>query len=189
MSRVSSGDALRLVRPQELDRAHVVQPVGELDEDHAAGRATSTAASCGSSRPARPRVAVEVEARQLGDALDQAGDLACRIASRRPRSSPTVSSTTSWQQARRTRSACRARASSRSRRIRHTAIGVRDVAARPDSRRCSPWARGGEVEAGRDAVAVHLAARAHRAPRAARPAAPDAGPRLPPRRSSRAARP
>ena len=49
------GLLLRLLRRDEAPRAGVVQPVGELDEQHPDVLATSRRSSCGRSRPGRSR--------------------------------------------------------------------------------------------------------------------------------------
>jgi hypothetical protein len=68
------GDPLALLVLEELDRAHVVQPVGELDEDdpqvlrHGQQHLAKVLGL-------RRLAAVEVHHGQLGDALDERGDL------------------------------------------------------------------------------------------------------------------
>ena len=69
-----AGDALLLVRRQAVQRAHVVQPVGELDEDDPdvlGHRQQHLADVLGLLL----LVAVGAEARQLRDAVDELGDL------------------------------------------------------------------------------------------------------------------
>ena len=69
-----AGDALLLLRRQRVQRAHVVEPVGELDEDDAdvlRHRQQHLADVLGLLL----LVAVGAEARQLGDAVDELGDL------------------------------------------------------------------------------------------------------------------
>ena len=72
------GDALHLLGAQELDGAHVVDAIGELDEDHpevARHRQQHLAEVLG----LRGLAAVEVQAGELGDSLDQSRHLAAEV--------------------------------------------------------------------------------------------------------------
>ncbi len=59
---VSSAIRRRFSGGTEVERTHVVRAIGQLDQDHAAHRAPSPAASCGSSPPALLLAAVEFAA-------------------------------------------------------------------------------------------------------------------------------
>ena len=73
------GDALLLLGRHRRDRAHVVQPVGELDDEHpqvGGHRHQHLAHGGGLLRLAR----VELDAVELGDAVDDRGDLGAEVA-------------------------------------------------------------------------------------------------------------
>jgi hypothetical protein len=77
MSSVSAGDPLALLRlPDEVQRAHVVQPVGQLHQQnaHVLGDGQDEAAA-GSPRTDVLRLSLQLQPGQLGDALHQLGDL------------------------------------------------------------------------------------------------------------------
>ena len=80
------GDAPARFRRHEVERAHVVQPVGELDQQHAhvvGDRQQQLAQVLGLLR----LLGDEVELLQLGQAVDQRADLAARTARRSRRAS------------------------------------------------------------------------------------------------------
>ncbi len=81
-----------------LDRAQVVQPVGELDQDHAhvlCHRDDELAVVLRLGVLA----ALELDARQLGDALDELRDLVAELGDGSSSISTPVSSTVSWSNA------------------------------------------------------------------------------------------
>ena len=71
------GDALALVRRHEVQRAHVVQPVGELDQQHAHVRRDGEE-QLAEVLALRGALGDEVEALDLGQAVDKRADLADR---------------------------------------------------------------------------------------------------------------
>ena len=78
----------------EMQRAHVVQPVGELDQQHA-DVAAHRQHELAEILRLLGAVGLQFEPGQLGDAIDQAGDFLAETASRSPASLTGVSSITS----------------------------------------------------------------------------------------------
>jgi len=72
------GDLARLSDARVLERAHVVQAVGELDHEHAQARAIRHQHLGGSSRPAAAR-ARKRRAAQLGHPVHQLGDFLAEL--------------------------------------------------------------------------------------------------------------
>ena len=129
------GDAQLLRLGQRRDRAHVVEPVGELDEqdpdvlghrdEHLAQR-----------RGLLGLLGVELEPVQLGDAVDDRGDVRRRSRARCRRGCVAVSSTASWSSA----AAMVTSSRPRSARIIATPTGW-EMYGSPERRTCSAWAR------------------------------------------------
>ena len=92
------GDALLLLGRHRRDRAHVVQPVGELDEQHpqVGGHRHQHLAHRGGLLGL---AGVELDAVELGDAVDDGRDLGAEVRSRRPARVISVSSTASCSRA------------------------------------------------------------------------------------------